>query len=679
VYLRELSQDVTILKGIGPSTIRSLATLGIRTIADLLLHLPRDYEDRTKIVPLSHFSEEKVYTSAKVVSHEWFGFGKMRTLKIIIEDASSQAVLLCYNRPFLEKSAPVGSTLRVYGKFQFKYGEIQSSSFELQPIDSELEPETGLSPIYPLTGKLNQPTLRKLMTLTLEKFALHIEDELPPKLLEAQGLFHKSEALRIIHFPSSWENAKRAHDTLAYEELFYFQLGIALRIRARHAKTIERKQCSGIFARRLRERLPYALTKDQEMVLAQIVDDMHKPYPMARLIQGDVGSGKTIVALLAALYVVERGGQVAIMAPTELLARQHATIAAHYVEPLGLHLAFVTGSVSNAARTPLLAALQNGEIDIAIGTHALFSDDVIFKKLELVIIDEQQRFGVLQRIALFKKGTIPDLLMMTATPIPRSLALTFFGDLQVSTILHSPPGRKPVKTHLAQEDRRAAVYEFVRQRLAEGRQAYFVYPVISVSDKHDLRDAESMAAHLSKVVFPDYSVGLLHSRLSDDIKMEIMMRFASGKLSILVATTVVEVGVDIPNATVMVVEHAERFGLSALHQLRGRIGRGNHQGYCFFIYSQEITEEGRNRLRALYETDSGFSIAEEDLKIRGPGDLLGIEQSGDLQLRIADLRTDFELLKRARRDAFGIIENDPTLSSEGNECIAGVLSRANPF
>ncbi|HBK58636.1 MAG TPA: ATP-dependent DNA helicase RecG [Spirochaetaceae bacterium] len=679
MFLRELTQDVRILRGTGPATLRALANLGIRTVADLLLHLPRDYEDKTKPVPISRFSEGKVYTTARVVRHEWFGFGRMRTLKIIVADASGEASLLCFNRPFLEQMAPVGSSVQVYGKFQFKYGEIQSSAFEITHVEGAPRPESTLSPVYSLSERLNQRTLRKMIGLAISKFAQHIEDELPLSLRSARGMPPKSEAIRAIHFPSSWEEVTSAHDMLAYEELFYFQLGIALRIRSRRAKAIERKASPGVLARRLRERLPYALTNDQEAVLKEIVDDMHRPYPMARLLQGDVGSGKTIVAILAALYAVERGGQVAIMAPTELLARQHATIAAHLVEPLGVRLAFVTGSVSSAARPPLLSALQNGEIDIAIGTHALFSEDVSFKNLELVIIDEQQRFGVLQRIALYKKGHIPDLLMMTATPIPRSLALTFFGDLQVSTILHLPPGRKPVVTHLAHEDRRHSVYEFTRGKLKEGRQAYFVYPVISGSERLDLRDAESMASHLANEVFPEFSVGLLHSRLSDEAKMEVMTKFAAGEISILVATTVVEVGVDVPNATVMVIEHAERFGLSALHQLRGRIGRSSHQGYCFLVYSKELTEEGRLRLKALYETTDGFAIAEEDLKIRGPGDMLGIEQSGDLRLTIADMRTDFELLKQARRDAFAVIESDPSLSEPDHQVIRQVLTRANPF
>ncbi len=483
MFLRELTQDLRSLRGTGPATLRALSQLEIRTIADLLLHLPNDYENRMRLIPFSRFSDGPVFTIARVLSHEWFGFGRMRTLKIIVRDDSSEASLLCFNRPFLEQMAPVGASVQIYGKFQFKYGEIQSSTFEIKRVDGPVVPERSLTPRYPLTEGLNQMALRKLIAAALDRFGPHIEDELPTKIRERYGYFNKAEALRAIHFPRSEEEAEKAHDTLAYEELFYFQLGIALRIHSRRQRTVHRSKSQGVLAQRLIERLPYVLTEDQKSVLREIVEDMHKPYPMARLLQGDVGSGKTIVALLAALHVVERGGQVAIMAPTELLARQHAQTAAHLVEPLGVRLAFVTGSITNAARPPLLEALRNGEIDIVIGTHALFSDDVEFKNLQLVIIDEQQRFGVLQRVALYRKGHIPDLLMMSATPIPRSLALTFFGDLQVSTIRTMPSGRKPVITHLARADRVGRVHEFVRNRLSEGRQAYFVYPLISETDR----------------------------------------------------------------------------------------------------------------------------------------------------------------------------------------------------
>ncbi|MCX7775745.1 MAG: ATP-dependent DNA helicase RecG [Rectinemataceae bacterium] len=679
VFLRELRQSPSMLRGAGPATLKALASLGIATLGDLLLHLPREYEDRTAAVPLSRFMDRKVYTLARVVRHEWFGAGRMRTLKIFIDDGTTEAALLCFNRPFLEEIAPVGSSVIVHGRFQFRFGEIQSSMFELRHTSNGLQLADHLDPVYPLASGISQASLRKLVSSALSKFADHLEDEVPSALRAQYGFPDKSTAIRHLHFPPDGNAAETARRTLAYEELFYFQLGIALRIRARRARTRVRAPFTGVLARKLLDRLPYSLTPDQHKALEAIVHDLTKPYPMARLLQGDVGSGKTIVALLAALHVVERGGQVAIMAPTELLARQHAQTAAHLLEPLGVRLAFVTGSVQSAARPPLLAAIEEGTIDIAIGTHALFSDDIRFRNLQMVIIDEQQRFGVLQRVALYRKGEVPDLLMMSATPIPRSLALSLFGDLEVTTIRTLPPGRKPVITHLAAETRREEVYEFVRKRLAEGRQAYFVYPVISESDRVGLRDAASMADHLGKRVFAEYKVGLLHSRLPDDEKMEVMAAFAAGSIQVLVATTVVEVGVDVPNATVMVIEHAERFGLSALHQLRGRIGRGAHQGYCFLIYSSTITDDARLRLKALYDTVDGFAIAEEDLKIRGPGELLGTEQSGSLRLRIADLQKDLDLLQHAREDAFALVEKDPDFSSPAAKLVAEVLRRASPF
>ncbi|HWP67864.1 MAG TPA: ATP-dependent DNA helicase RecG, partial [Rectinemataceae bacterium] len=404
---------------------------------------------------------------------------------------------------------------------------------------------------------------------------------------------------------------------------------------------------------------------------------MNAPHPMARLLQGDVGSGKTIVALLAALHTVERGGQAAIMAPTELLARQHAATAARLIEPLGVRLAFLSGNVDDSARPPLLTALKEGAIDIVIGTHALFSADVTYKSLQFVVIDEQHKFGVMQRIALYRKGDIPDTLMMTATPIPRSLALTLFGDLAVSSIKSLPPGRKPVKTHLAKQGNESKVYEFVRGLLAEGRQAYFVYPVIGESDKASLKNAEDMAELLSTKIYPEYSVSLLHSKLKEDKKRKIMDDFVGGVTNILVATTVVEVGVDVPNAAAMVIEHAERFGLSALHQLRGRIGRSEHQSYCFLVYSSDISEDAVQRLKALYSTVDGFTLAEEDLKIRGPGELLGRAQSGSLRLLIANPLLDYDLLKEARADASAIVKNDPDFLSAAHAVYERVLETAD--
>lgn len=678
MFLHELRQPVATLRGAGPSIAAKLGRLGIATIADLLTHYPRDYEDRSQFVPFSRFAENSaVHTVAVVTSHEWFGFGRMKTLKVLVRDESSEACLICFNRPFLEKTLPVGARIVVHGKFQFRYGEIQSSAFDAETLEEGKTPETGLVPLYPLTEGLVQGVVRRLMKSALTMYGGRVEDEIDAEVTVRRGLLPKARALETIHFPKSIGEREAARKTLAYEELFNFQLGIALRIKARQAQVLPRKSSTGVLAKRLLERLPFDLTKDQENALSEIVADMNAPHPMARLLQGDVGSGKTIVALLAALHTVERGGQAAIMAPTELLARQHAATAARLIEPLGVRLAFLSGNVDDSARPPLLSALKEGAIDIVIGTHALFSADVTYKSLQFVVIDEQHKFGVMQRIALYRKGDIPDTLMMTATPIPRSLALTLFGDLAVSSIKSLPPGRKPVKTHLAKQGNESKVYEFVRHLLAEGRQAYFVYPIIGESDKASLKNAEDMAELLSTKIYPEYSVSLLHSKLKEEKKRKIMDDFVGGATSILVATTVVEVGVDVPNAAAMVIEHAERFGLSALHQLRGRIGRSEHQSYCFLVYSSDISEDAVQRLKALYSTADGFALAEEDLKIRGPGELLGRAQSGSLRLLIANPLLDFDLLKEARADAFAIVKNDPDFLSAAHTVYGRALETAD--
>lgn len=660
MFVHELRQSVSDLRGAGPQITSRLSRQGISAVGDLLSHFPRAYEDRSRYTPFSKFAEvPEVLTIAHVVSHEWFGFGRMKTLKIRVADESSEAVLVCFNRPFLEKSLPPGSRVLVHGKFQFRYGDIQSGAFDVEKLPEGNDPPRGLFPLYPLTEGLQQGTLRHLMRQALDLFGRRAENEVDPEVSENRSLMDKAHALEAIHFPESQEAMEKARRTLAYEELFKLQLGIALRIKNRKSKEIPRQPIQGTLARRLLERLPYSLTKDQERALGEIVQDLRAPHPMARLLQGDVGSGKTIVAILAALHVVERGGQAAIMAPTELLARQHAQVAARLVEPLGVRLAFLTGNVDDKSRPPLLSALKKGEIDIAIGTHALFSQDVEYRSLSLVVIDEQHRFGVLQRIALYRKGDIPDLLMMTATPIPRSLALTLFGDLAVSTIRELPPGRVPVITHLAQEGKEEKVYDFVGKLLERGRQAYFVYPLIGESEKADLKSAQDMASFLAGTRYPRHKVGLLHSRLPEDRKRLVMESFVKGETAVLVSTTVVEVGVDVPNAAAMVVEHAERFGLSALHQLRGRIGRGREQSYCFLVYSRGLTPDAVQRLKALYTTQDGFALAEEDLKIRGPGELSGTAQSGAMRLSIADPARDYELLQMARSDAFSIVEKDP--------------------
>ncbi len=680
MFLRELGQSVGALRGAGKAVRERLARLGIYTVADLLLHYPRDYDDRTVFVPFSAFATApRVHTVAEVVAHDWFGYGRMRTLKILARDESGPATLACFNRPFLEQSLPVGARILVTGKFQYRYGEIQSSSFEAERLDEGGTAKSGILPVYALTEGLQQGNLRRLVREALAAYGSHLEEELPAALRERRGLMPKREALREVHFPADEAALAAARGFLVFEELFYFQLAVARRAVRRRAVTLERGATTGLLRSRLVARLPFALTPDQVKTSAEIAADMASPRPMARLLQGDVGSGKTLVAFMACLDAIESGAQAAMMAPTELLARQHAATAARLLEPLGVRLAFLSGNVEDAARAPLLAALAAGEIDLVLGTQALFSDEVAYRKLGLTVVDEQHRFGVLQRLALGRKGPMPDLLMMTATPIPRTLALTVFGDLAVSTIRTMPPGRKKVVTHLAKAGNEARVYEYVRRLLAEGRQAYFVYPLIGESERLELKNAEAMFERLSREVYPERRVGLIHSRLKEEEKRATMEAFSRGGIDILVATSVVEVGVDVPNASAMVVEHAERFGLAALHQLRGRVGRGAEQSYCFLVYSDGLTEDAKERLKAMLETADGFELAERDLRIRGPGELAGTAQSGYLRLSIADPLRDTALLEEARAEAFALVEADPGLLAPENTVLREVLSRANPF
>jgi ATP-dependent DNA helicase RecG len=725
----------------------ALARAGIRSVASLLTRYPRDWEDRGRLAPLKDWMKGPVSTTVTVLAHDWFGFGSMKTLKIHVEDETGRAVLVCFNRPFLEKQFPVGKTFRIWGRFYYKYGELQSSAFEAE----NLEPRRGKSaivPVYPLSAGLNQNMLRRFIRAALDQYAPSLEDELPAEVMAGEGCLPKQEALRGIHFPASMEVLDRARKTLIFEELFYLEVIVGRRALERR-RNIPPGPGAGPpgalspLQKQFLDRLPFPLTPGQTRAIADINADMTGPASMARLLQGDVGSGKTLVAFFAALRALGAppgdagtgqgaaqfdhtgagqvaaqfdhanagqsaarfdhadAGQIAIMAPTELLARQHAENAARLLEPLGIRPAYLTGNLKAAGRAQLLKALAAGEIDIVLGTHALFSKDVTYRNLALVIIDEQHRFGVTQRQAILAKGREslqrsgdPHLLMMSATPIPRTLALTVFGDLDVSVINDMPPGRKPVKTHLSKESNAWKVYDFVRQELEAGRQAYFVYPLIGENGEdagdgsgdanRGLKDAVSMADKLAGEIFPSYPVALIHSKIDDEEKRKTMEAFRRGEIRILAATSVVEVGVDVPNASCMVIHHAEHFGLSALHQLRGRVGRGSSQAYCFLIYSEEdsrplLTDNGKQRLKVMLESGDGFVIAEEDLKLRGPGQIAGLEQSGYLKLGIADPVRDADALVRSRAAAFAMLEADPGLLFPEHNCVAQVLNHAPPF
>ena len=675
MLIGEIQTPVSNLYGAGKTTVEQLNRLGVSTVGDLLRLWPRAWEDRSRYNTLSEWNTfHKLNVPVTIMDQQWFGYGRMKTLKLIVCDSEgTRGELACFNRPFLEKSFPEGTKALVYGSFSVKYGAIQSSSFDIEQYDTA---ERRILPVYPLTQGLTQTKLRKLIEQALNSYARGIDSELPAEVLNKYGYPDKRTVLFAMHRPASMQDAENARAALIFEEFFLYEAAVGIRALERRGVLPRTPTQAGAsegaaqpaeplqyayspLQKELILRLPFTLTADQQAVTAEINADLDGTAPAARLIQGDVGSGKTLVAFLACLKVIEGGGQAALMAPTELLARQHADNAAKLLEPLGVRLAFLTGNLKAAGRSQLLQQLAAGNIDLIIGTHALFSAQTLYKNLRMVVIDEQHRFGVLQRSAIIQKGIdsgkkAPHFLMMSATPIPRTLALSMFGDLDISVIKTMPPGRKPVITYVAPESKTEKVYYFIGQDILAGKQAYFVYPIIEDSDTLSLKSAEDMFAELSRD-FPHHRLALLHSKVPEDEARAIMQEFRAGAIHILVATSVIEVGVDVPNATCMVIEHADRFGLSALHQLRGRIGRGSDQSYCFLLYGKNITETGMARLKVMASTTDGFVIAEEDLKLRGPGDIGGIEQSGYCGFELADPIRDFALLEKARIAAFEML------------------------
>jgi len=683
MFLGELTYPVANIEGVGPAAVRNLSALGVVNVAQLLRHYPLRYEDRKNTVPLAESSpEHPAVTVAGVLRHEYINWKKGQALKVIVADASGEASMLCFGRNFLAGKLPPGKVIRLTGPFERnKFGELQSGSFVFEDFNPDTESKDfgHVLPVYPLSGSLNQSLLRKAIRSALESYAVGLNDELPLSIRKEFGFPGKGECLHSIHFPEELADAQAARKALIYEELFHLQLTVAKRAAAMRPEGRESRPWSDKLIDKLRGELPFKLTADQESSLKDIKADLSSDRPMSRLLQGEVGSGKTLVAFMAALGVIAAGRQAAFMAPTELLARQHADNAAAQLEPLGVRVAFLTGDVTRASRSALTTALGAGDIDLAVGTHALFGSDVTFKNLGLAVIDEQHRFGVEQRRKLTDKGLAVDVLALSATPIPRTLALTAFGDMDVSSIKTMPPGRLPVETHLARMGNESKVYEFVRRELQKGNRAYFVYPLIEESDKSNLKDAQNMYSHLSTEIFPEFKTALVHSRIEEEDKRRIMKDFREGRLDVLVATSVVEVGVDVPQASCMVIEHAERFGLSALHQLRGRVGRGRKQSYCFLVYNEPLSDDGKKRLMIMKETHDGFLLSEEDLKMRGPGDMAGTRQSGFLKLSIADPVRDLSVLIEARGKVLDITAKDPELLDAGMSPLRELFSCCPPF
>ena len=682
-----LSTPLQYVRGVGPRRAADLARVGLATVEDLLLRFPLRYEDRAALLPIARLKPGQVATvvgdvlSSGVRATRRPGF---RLFELIVRDATGPVRAVFPNQAFLRDVFHPGQQVVLFGPVEFRgTGGLQFTNPEYEVVRADATDDEGgihtgrIVPIYEKAGSMTPRMQRTLVHRLIEEMPAEIPDPLPlPVRLERQW-GSRAQALAAVHFPPAGTsvdalNAFRteAHRRLIFEEFFLFQAGLVLRKRRQAS---ERKPKPVVVDDRIRDSarkaLPFPLTDGQKGALREIVTNMQEPEPMNRLLQGDVGAGKTIVALLAAIVAMENGLQVAFMAPTEILADQHYLTIRRLLDTSRFRVALLTGSTPAARRRDVLAEVASGATPFVVGTHALVEQGVSFNALGLVVIDEQHRFGVLQRATLREKGFNPDVLVMTATPIPRTLALTAFGDLDVSVIRDRPPGRQPIRTLKKAENRRDEVYALARAELEAGRQAYVIYPLVEESEKVDLRAATAMADHLQAEVFPEYRVALLHGRLKPDEKDRVMAAFARGDVHVLVGTTVVEVGVDVPNATMMLVEHAERFGLSQLHQLRGRVGRGTHPSTCVLLYQHPVSEAAKARLDALVETNDGFVIAERDLAQRGPGDFFGTRQSGVPTLRVGDLLRDFDLMDQARVAAIQWMERD-----SGQAPLVGYLS-----
>ncbi len=680
-----LNNPVRFLGGVGPQRAAALEERGILTIADLLGYLPFRYEDRIRFTKISELVPGQMATIFGEVGTgggntvRFRGGGRPPVFHVTIRDGSGQLHVRFFHGAYLEGRLQEGQRLVLHGKTEFDAQ--RPNRFEMVNPEIELlsaaeegpgdSTEVGrIVPVYEAIGNISSRTLRRMVYSVLRNFDGQMPDPLPAEIRERYRFPTRREALVYSHFPPKEESIEQlntfrspAQARLIFEEFFYYQLALALRrLREQRTQGIAMRVREDKIREALKRILPFKPTAAQKKALAEIVGDLERPSPMHRLLEGDVGSGKTIVALEAATIAIENGYQVALMAPTEILAAQHFLSARRILAPASYAVDLLVSGQKRVERDEILARIKSSETKLLVGTHALIEDAVKFARLGLVIVDEQHRFGVLQRKRLIEKGTSPHVLVMTATPIPRTLALTLYGDLDISIIDELPPARTPIETRWATESQRAGVWEFLRREIAAGRQAFVLYPVIEES-KQELKAARAEYERLAKSVFPKLRVGLLHGRLKNEEKESVMERFRRGELDILAATTVIEVGVDVPNATVMVIEHAERFGLAQLHQLRGRIGRGRNKSHCLLVAPRDIAGEARERIETMVATSNGFEIAERDLKLRGPGEFFGTRQHGDAAFAFAQPLRDRELLELARREAFALAE-DPARANE---------------
>lgn len=663
-----LDEPISSLTGVSTALAAALGkSLDLHTIGDLLRHYPRRYEDRTqfkRIIDIRH--GDAVTIRGKVVGCENIPTRSRMTLtKVAVDDGSGTIFLVFFNQWFIKKQFEKmrGSVIIVYGKASRQGRGVEMSDVEWEPYDTTKDPLSvdRIVPIYPAAEGIVQSRLRKAAFVALQHCGKLFEERLPVDLRRRLGLPNAVDTIHEIHFPSSDELLEGARKRLVFEEFLELQLVLALKRRQAMKQTGYVFTNTDAPVEELKAVLPFPLTGAQSKVIEEIAVDMQSERAMHRLVQGDVGAGKTVVAMAALLIAVRNGYQAAMMAPTEILAEQHYLSVKRTMEAVGVNVLLLTGSLTAKQKEDVHSAIAMGLYEVIIGTHALIQDEVRFANLGLAVVDEQHRFGVMQRAALRGKGGTPELLVMTATPIPRTLTLTVYGDLDVSIIDQLPPGRKPIKTHWKHGTERRQVYESLRPLLAQGRQAYVICSLIEENDKLQARAATELAAHLQSHVFPDHKVGLLHGQMKAAEKEEIMTRFRDRELHILVATTVIEVGVDVPNASVIIIEDADRFGLAQLHQLRGRVGRGATQSYCLLIGDPK-TEVGVARLQVMTRSTDGFYIAEEDLKLRGPGDFYGTRQSGAQSLPFLDVHRDVATLHEARKEAFALLADDPQMS-----------------
>ena len=673
------SDPISILKGVGEQREKVLNQNGIISIEDLLYYFPRRYLDRTSITPIKEFQKGQLVTSVAKV--ETFGERRIRKGKmfqVIVSDGSGLLTLSWFNSiSYIKKNFAIGIKLAIHGKVDW-YNGFSMTHPEIDFLEEEDNPlKTGeIIPLYPLTNELRasgieQRFLRRIVKEVLSHFEKY-QDYFSESFLKEYKFISLDKALQQIHFSQDGEKLKDAIRRLKFDEHFFLQLLLVYKKNKFQFNKAKPLTDIGPYFKTISSRLQFELTDSQKRVVKEIHSDLKKRSQMNRLVQGDVGCGKTIVAILVASIAVGNNSQVAIMAPTEILARQHYHSFKKHFEQINIPCGLLIGNMKKTERSPILKGLINGKIPVIIGTHALIQDDVDFKSLGFVIIDEQHRFGVNQRALLVKKGINPHFLAMTATPIPRTLSITYHGDMGISIIDEMPLNRIPIKTKVVQPKRMKKVYDFIKKECSAGRQCMIVFPLVEESEKLDLVAAIEAHAVLSKSVFSNLEVGLVHGRMKSEEKDFVIDRFAKNKINILVSTTVIEVGIDIPNATVMLIENAERFGLTQLHQLRGRVGRGTYQSYCILV-RRNITDTSRKRLKILEETNNGFKVADEDLRLRGPGEFFGIRQSGFFQFKIANLITDGDIIQTARGIAISLIERDPFLDQEKNKLIKKVF------